>query len=154
MTKNAPEKSTKTQQNDLLRPRVGQKVPARPGSTISTTKRGPKRAPKTPAVRFVTAKKVPERAPKTWYKDFVWPRVGQKEPPRPGLDTTKSGPERATKTRQYDLLRPRVGQKKPPRPGGTICYDQEWVRKSHPAVRFRTAKNGPERAIKTRQYAL
>ena len=120
--------------------------------------------------------------------------MGQKEPPRLGnticygqelarkshqdsavrFVTAKRGPEKATKTRQYDLLRPRVGQKKPPRLGSTICYGQEWARKSHQdsAVRFVTAKSwpeqshqdsaarlvtakrGPERAIKTRQYDL
>ena len=68
----------------------------------------------------------------------------------------KSWPEGATKTRQYDLLRPRVGQKEPPRLGSTICYGQELSRKSHQdsAVRFVTAKHGPERATKTRQYDL
>ena len=66
----------------------------------------------------------------------------------------KSWPEGATKTRQYDLLRSRVGQKEPPRLGSTICYGQELARKSHQdsAVRFVTAKRGPERATKTRQY--
>ena len=55
------------------------------------------------------------------------------------------------------MLRPRVGQnKKPPRLGSTICYGQELARKSHQdsAVRFVTAKRGPERASKTRQYDL
>ena len=68
----------------------------------------------------------------------------------------KSWPEGATKTRQYDLLRSRVGQKEPPRLGSTICYGQELARKSHrdSAVRFVTAKRGPERATKTRQYDL
>ena len=68
----------------------------------------------------------------------------------------KSWPEGATKTRQYDLLRPRVGQKEPPRLGSTICYGQELARKSHrdSAVRFVTAKRGPERATQTRQYDL
>ena len=104
------------------------------------------------------------------------PRVGQKEPPRLGSTicygqelarkshqdstvrfvTAKSWPERATETRQHDLLRPRVGQKEPPRLGSTICYGQTWARKSHQdsAVRFVTAKCGPERATKTRQYDL
>ena len=104
------------------------------------------------------------------------PRVGQKEPPRLGSTicygqelarkshrdsavrfvTAKRGPERASKTRQYDLLRPRVGQKEPPRLGRTICYGQELARRSHQdsAVRFVTAKRGPERATKTRQYDL
>ena len=97
--------------------------------------------------------------------------MGQKEPPRlgsticygqepPRLGSTfcyaKGGPARATETRQSDLLRPRVGQNKPPRLGSTICYGQELARKSHrdSAVRFVTAKRGPERATKTRQYDL
>ena len=151
--KSHPERGTKTRQYDLLRPRVGQKEPPRPGST---------------AVRFVTAEIGSERAIKTRRYDLLRPRVGQKEPPRPGsmicygyewarkshqdpavrFTTAKSGPERATKTRQYDLLRPKVGQKEPPRPSSTICYGQEWARKSHqdPAVRFVAAKSGPERA--------
>ena len=117
------------------------------------------------AVRFVTAKRVPERATKTRQYDLLRPRVGQKEPPRLGSTicygqelfvTAKRGPERATKTRQYDLLRPRVVQKEPPRLGSTICYGQELARKSHrdSAVRFVTAKCGPERATKPRQYDL
>ena len=54
------------------------------------------------------------------------------------------------------MLRPRVGQKEPPRLGNTICYGQELARQSHrdSAVRFVTAKRGPERATKTRQYDL
>ena len=70
--------------------------------------------------------------------------------------TAKRGPERATKIRQYDLLRPRVVQKEPPRLGSTVCYGQTWARKSHrdSAVRFVTAKRGPERATETRQYDL
>ena len=49
-----------------------------------------------------------------------------------------------------------MGQKEPPRLGSTICYGQTWVRKSHrdSAVRFVTAKRGPERATTTRQYDL
>ena len=173
--------ATKTRQYDLLRPRVGQKEPPRPGSTIRYGQKEPPRPGSTicygqewarkshqdTAVRFVTAKSGPERATKTRQYDLLRPRVGQKEPPRPGsticygqewarkrhqdpavrFGTAKSGPERATKTRQYDLLAPRVGQKEPPRPGSTICYGQEWARKSHqdPAVRFVTAKSGPER---------
>ena len=54
------------------------------------------------------------------------------------------------------MLRPRVGQKKPPRLGSTICYGEELARKCHQdsAVRLVTAKRGPERATKTRQYDL
>ena len=128
------------------------------------------------AVRFVTAKTWPENATKTRQYDLLRPNVGQKEPPRLGSTicygqelarkshqdsavrfvTAKRGPERATKARQYDLLRPRVDQKEPPRLGSTICYGQELARKSHQdsAVRFVTAKRGPERATKTRQYEL
>ena len=49
-----------------------------------------------------------------------------------------------------------MGQKEPPRLGSTICYGQELSRKSHQdsAVRFITAKRGPERATETRQYDL
>ena len=49
-----------------------------------------------------------------------------------------------------------MGQKEPPKLGSTICYGQTWARKSHQdsAVRFVTAKRGPERATKTRQYDL
>ena len=110
------------------------------------------------AVRFVTAKIGQEKATKTRQYDLLRPRVGQKEPPRLGsrFVTANSWPERATETRQYDLSRPRVGQKEPPRLGSTICYGQELARKSHQdsAVRFITAKRGPERATKTRQYDL
>ena len=128
------------------------------------------------AVRFVTAKSWPERATKTRQYDLLRPNVGQKEPPRLGSTicygqtwarkshqdsavrfvTAKSWPENATKTRQYDLLRPRVVQTEPPRLGSTICYGQELARKSHQdsAVRFVTAKRGPEKATKTRQYDL
>ena len=54
------------------------------------------------------------------------------------------------------MLRPNVGQKEPSRLGSTICYGQEWARKSHrdSAIRFVAAKRGPERATKTRQYDL
>ena len=149
-----------------------------------TAKRGPdcygqelaRKSHQDSAVRFVTAKSWPERATKTRQYDLLRPNVGQKEPPRLGsticygqeLDrksyqdsavrfvTAKSWPEGATKTRQHDLLRPNVGQKKPPRLGSTICYGQTWARKSHQdsAVRVVTAKRGPERAAKTRQYDL
>ena len=152
--KRGPERAIKTRQYDLLRPNVGQKEPSRLGSTICY---GPKE-------------------PKTRQSDLLRPNVGQKEPPRLGSTicygqelsrkshqdsavrfvTAKSWPEKATKTRQYDLLRPNVGQKEPPRLGSTICYGQELARKSHrdSAVRFVTAKRGPERATKTRQYDL
>ena len=112
----------------------------------------------------------------TRHYDLLLPRNGQKEPPRLGTTicygqtwarkshqdsavrfvTANSWPERATKTRQYDLLRPSLVQKEPARLGSTICYGQELARKSHQdsAVRFVTAKPGPERATKTRQYDL
>ena len=144
--KSWPEGATKIRQYDLLRPNVGQKEPARLGSTIC------------------------------YGQDLLRPNVGQKEPARLGSTiyydqelsrksrqdsavrfvTAKSWPEGATKTRQYDLLQPRVGQKEPPRLGSTICYGQTWARKSHQnsAVRFVTAKSWPERATKTRQYDL
>ena len=139
--KRGPERATKTRQYDLLRTRIGQKKPPRLGSTIC------------------------------YGQEF-----GQKEPPRLGSTicygqtcarkshqdsavrfvTAKSWPERATKTRQYDLLRPKVGQKEPPRLGSTICYGKTWARKIHQdsAVRFVTAKRGPERATETRQHDL
>ena len=171
-----PERATKTRQYDLLRPNVGQKEPPRLGSTICYGQTWARKSHQDSAVRFVTAKSWPERATKTRQYDLLRPNVGQKEPPRLGSTicygqtwarkshrdsavrfvTAKRGPERATKTRQYDLLRPNVGQKEPPRLGSTICYGQTWARKSHQdsAVRFVTAKRGPERATKTRQYDL
>ena len=171
-----PERATKTRQYDLLRPRVGQKESPRLGSTICYGQEWARKSHQDSAVRFVTGKRWPERATKTRQYDLLRPRAGQKEPPRLGSTicygqewarkshqdsavrfvTDKRGPERATKTRQCDLLRPRVGQKKPPRLGSTICYGQELARKSHrdSAVRFVTAKRGPERATKTRQYDL
>ena len=174
--KSWPENATKTRQYDLLRPNVGQKEPPRLGSTICYGQELATKSHQDSAVRFVTAKRGPERATKTRQYYLLRPRVGQKEPPRLGSTicygqewarkshqdsavrfvTDKRGPERATKTRQCDLLRPRVGQKKPPRLGNTICYGQELARKSHrdSAVRFVTAKRGPERATKTRQYDL
>ena len=169
-------RATKTRQYDLLRPRVGQKEPPRLGSTICHGQTWARKSQQDSAVRFVTAKRGPERATKTRQYDLLRPNVGQKEPARLGSTicygqelarkshrdsavrfiTAKRGPERATKTRQYDLLRPNVGQKEPPRLGRSICYGQELARRSHPdsAVRFVTAKRGPERATKTRQYDL
>ena len=171
-----PERATKTRQYDLLRPNVGQKEPPRLGSTICYGQTWARKSHQDSAVRFVTDKRGTERATKTRQYDLVRPRVGQKEPPRLGSTTcycqelarkshqdsavrfvtAKSWPERATETRQYDLLRPRVGQKEPPGLGSTICYGQELARKRHrdSAVRFVTAKRGPERPTKTRQYDL
>ena len=174
--KSWPEKATKTRQYDLLRSNVGQEEPPRFGSTICYGQELARISHQDSAVRFVKAKCGPERATKTRQYDLLRQNVGQKEPPRLGSTichgqtwatkshqdsavrfvTAKSWPERATKTRQYDLLRPNVGQKEPPRLGSTICYCQTWARKSHQdsAVRFVTAKPGPERATKTRQYDL
>ena len=149
-----------------------------------TAKRGPdcygqelaRKSHQDSAVRFVTAKSWAEKATKTREYDLLRPNVGQKEPPTLGsticygqelarkshqdsavqFAKAKSWPEKATKTRQHDLLRPNVGQKESSRLGSTICYGQELARKSHQdsAVRFVTAKCGPERATKTRLYDL
>ena len=153
--KRGPERATKTRQYDFLRPNVGQKEPPRLGSTICYGQELARKSHQDSAVRFVTAKRGPERATKTRQYDLLRPRVGQKEPPRLG-STICYGQTWTTETRQYDLLRPRGGQKEPPRLGSTICYGQELARKSHQdsAVRFVTAKRGPERATKTRQYDL
>ena len=149
--KSWPERATKTRQYDLLRPTVGQKEPARLGSTICHGQTWARKSHQDSAVRFVTAKRGPERATKTRQYDLLRPRVGQKEPARLGSTicygqtwarkshqdsavrsvTAKSWLEKATKTRQYDLLRPRAGQKEPPRLGSTISYGQELARKSH-----------------------
>ena len=192
MIKRGPERATKTRQYDLLRPRVGQKKPPRLGNTICYGQELARKSQRDSAVRFVTAKSWLEKATKTRQYDLLRPNVGQKEPPRLGSTicysqalaqkepprlgsticygqtwprkshqdsavrfvTAKRGPERATKTRQYDLLRPRVGQKEPPRLGSTICYVQEWARKSHQdsAIRFVTAKSWPDKATSTLQY--
>ena len=154
----------------------GQKEPPRLGSAICYGQTWARKSHQDSVVRFVAAKRVPGKATKTRQYDLLRPRVGQKEPPRLGSTicygqelarkshqdsavrfvTAKSWPERVTETRQYDLLRPNVGQEKPPRLGSTICYGQELARKSHrdSAVRFVTAKRGPERATKTRQHDL
>ena len=63
-----------------------------------------------------------------------------------------TGPEKATNgspIQEFD-------EKKPPRLGSTICCGQDWASKSHQksAVRFVTAKCGPENATKTQQYDL
>ena len=168
-----PEKATKTRQYDLWL-NVGQKEPSRLGSTICYGQTWARKSHRDSAVRFVTAKSWPERVTETRQYDLLRLNMGQKEPLRLGSTTcygqmwarkshqdsavrfvtAKSWPERATKTRQYDLLRPNVGQKEPPRFGSTICYDQTWARKSHrdTAIRFVTAKRGPERASETRQF--
>ena len=135
--KRGPERATKTRQYDLLRPRVGQKEPPRLGNTICYGQKEPPKLGNTICYGQELARKS--------YQDSVIRFVA-----------TKHGPENATKTRQYDLLRPRVGQKEPSKLGSTICYGQELARKNHQnsAVRFVTAKRGPERATKIRQYGL
>ena len=149
--KSRPERATKTRQYDLLRPRVGQKEPSRLGSTICDGQELARKRHQDSAIRFVTAKSWQKESPRQY--DLLRSNVGQKEPPRLG-STICYG--QTSKIRQYDLLRPRVVQKEPPRFGSTICYGQTWARKSHrdSAVRFVTAKRGPERATETRQYDL
>ena len=127
------ERATKTRQYDLLRPRVGQKEPPRLGSTICYGQELARKSHQDSAVRFVT-----EKATKTRQYDLLRLRPT----------------ERATETRQYDLLLPRKSQKEPPRLGSTICCGQTWARKSPPRLGFVTAKRGPERTTKTRQYDL
>ena len=142
--KSWPEKATKTRQYELLRSNVAQKEPPRLGSTICY---GQTRSHQDSAVRFVTAKSGPEKATKTRQYDLLQPRVGQKKPP--ALCSTISYGQQQEP--------PRLGsQKKPPRLGSTICHGQTWARKSHrdSAVRFVTAKRGPEKASETRQYDL
>ena len=131
-----PERATKTRQYDL-------------------SKRGPPRLGSTICYGQNVGQKEPPRLGSTICYGQTWARKSHQDS-AVRFVTAKSWPERATKTRQYDLLRPRVGQKEPPRLGSTICYGQTWVRKSHrdSAVRFVTAKRGPERATKTRQYDL
>ena len=132
--------------------------PLRLGSTICYGQKFTRRSHQDWAVRFVTAKSWPERATKTRQYDSLRPNVGQKNHQDSAVRfvTAKSWPKGATKTRQYDLLWPNVGQKAPPRLGSTICYGQELARRSHQdsAVRFVTAKRGPEQVTKTRQYDL
>ena len=172
--KSWPERATETRQYDLLRPSMGQKEPPRLGSTICYGQELARKCHQDSAVRFVTAKRGPQRAIKTRQYDLLWPRVGQKEPPRLG-STICCGQTWARKSHQdSELSQPRVGQKEPPRLGSSICYGQTWARKSHQdsavrfvtakslarkshqdsAVRFVTAKRVPKKATKTRQYDL
>ena len=134
-----PEKASRLGSTISKRGRVGQKEPPRLGSTICYGQTWARKSHQDSVLRFVTAKSWPEKATETRQYDFVM---------------AARWPERATKTRQYDLLRPRVGQKKPPRLGSTICYGQTCARKSHQdsAIRFVTAKRGPERATKTVRF--
>ena len=137
----------------MLRPRVGQKEAPRLGNTICYGQELARKSHRDSAVRFVAAKRGPERATKT-RQYLLPPNVGHRDSAVRFYTANKSWPKRATETRQYDLLRPNVGQKEPPSFGSTICYDQPWARKSHrdTAVRFVTAKRGPERATETRQF--
>ena len=156
--KRGPEGAIKTRQYDLLRPRVGQKEPPRLGNTICSGQTWARKSHQDSAIRFVSAKRGPERATQTRQYDCygrTWARKSHQDS-AVRFVTAKCGPERATETRQYDLLRPNVGQKEPQRLGSTICCGQTWARKSQrdSAVQFVTAKRGPERATKTRQYDL
>ena len=142
------EKATEIRQYDLLRPRVGQKVPPSLSSMICCGQEMARKSPRDTAVRFATAKCAPEKPP----------RVGST------ISYSQTWPERGTKTRQYDLLRPRSGQKKAPRLGSTICCGQELARRATKTrqydlfvtllrpkvgqkqpVRFVAAKSWPER---------
>ena len=161
--KSWPERATKTRQYDLLQPRGGQKEPPRLGSTICCGQTWARKSHQDSAVRFVTAKRgicYGQKLARKNHQDsavrFSTANRKSHRDPAVRFVAAKRGPERATKTRQYDLLRPRVGQKEPPRLGSTICYGKTWARKSHQdsAVRFITAKRGPERATETRQYDL
>ena len=148
--KSCPERATKTRQYDLLRPRVGQKMPPRLGSTICYGQTWARKSHQDSAVRCVAAKSWPEKVTKTRPYVLLRPIVGQKEPPRLGSTSCYGqtwARKTAAKTRQYGLLRPRVGQKEPPRLGSTICYCQTWARLLRPRV-------GQKKATKTRQYDL
>ena len=153
--KSWPERGTETRQYDLLRPRVGQKEPPRLGSTICGGQTWARKSHQDSAV-LVTAKHGPPRlCSKIYYSQEELSKKSHRNS-AVRFVTAKSWPERATETRQYDLLRPNVGQEEPPSLGSTICYGQTWARKSHrdTPVRFVTARRGPERATKTRQYDL
>ena len=154
--KRGPERATMTRHYDLLRPRVGQKEPPRLGSTICYVHELTRKSHQDSAVPFVTAKRGQKESPRLGNTICYCQEMARKSHQHSAVRfvTAKRGPERATKIRQYDLLRPRVGQKEPSRLGSTICYGQELARKSHQdsAERFVTAKRGPERVTKTRQY--
>ena len=76
--KSWPERATKTRQNDLLRPNVGQKESPRLDSTMCYGQELARKSPRDSAIRFVTAKYRSEKAT----SDLLRPRVSQKEPPR------------------------------------------------------------------------
>ena len=171
--KSWPEKATKFRQHDLLGPNVGQKEPSTLGSPICYGRELASKSHQDSAVRFATATSwEPPTLGSAISYGQSWARKSHQDSVVRFV-TAKRGPERATKTRQYDLSLPRVGQKEPPRLGSTICcaqtwqkepprfsstiyYGQTWARKSHQdsAVRFVTAKRGPERATETRQSDL
>ena len=136
--KSWPEKATETRQYDLLRSNVGQKEPARLGSTICYGQELARKSQQDSAVRFVTARSWPEGATKTRQYDLLRPRVGQKKPPRLG-STICYSQECARKSHQHFAVRFVTANSK-----------------SHQdsAVRFATTKRGPERATKIRQYDL
>ena len=93
----------------MLRIRVGQKEPPRPGSTIYCGKEWARKSHQE------------QRTGSTICFGSEWARKSHQDP---GVRfvTDKSGPDRATKIQEYDLIRIRVVQKEPPRPGSTICY--------------------------------
>ena len=136
--KSWPKRATKTRQYDLLRPRIGQKKPPRLGSTICCGQELARRATETRQYDLLRC--YGQELARSSHQDSAVRFVA-----------AKSWPEKATETRQYDLLRARVGQKEPPQLGSSIFYGQELARKRHrdSAVRFVTAKRGPERATKT-----
>ena len=141
IAKRGPERATKIRQYDLLRPRLDQKEPPRPGSTTCYGQALARKSHRDSAVRFVTPKCGPERATETRQYDLLRPNVGQKEPPRLG-STICYGQMWARTSHRDSAVR--------------FFYGQELARKSlrDSAVRFVTAKRGPERATETRQYDL
>ena len=66
-----PDRATKTQDYDLLRVRVGQKEPPRPGRTICYGYAWARRSHQEPGVRFVTDKSRPERTTNTREYDLL-----------------------------------------------------------------------------------
>ena len=151
----------KTHENpalQLVRRRMNQKNPARPGSTICYCQDLARKSHRGPAVWFVTVKNKPERATKTRQYDLFTTNRKQKESPRQyDLLQPRMGKKEKPRPRN-DLLRLRMGDKQPmdqkkpsrpgsARPGSAICRVQERTSKSYqnPGVRFVTARNGPEK---------
>ena len=138
-----------------------QKEPPRLGSTLCYGQNWARKNHQDLEVRLVTAKTV--------CCGQEWARESHQDT-AVGFNTLKSGPGRTAKTRQYDSLRPKVGQIEPPRLGSTTKNHQDpglqfataknrlvtRARKSFQdqAVRFITARSGPERDTKTRQEDL